>query len=144
MHHCSPCWIFLCHITHYAHTLVCVIGSPAHLVSTLFPLACQSSRSRANELFLVREEGLVGNWIACAKRVKLALNFSAQMLFAHRITRVSRLVEHALDIVGASLCPVLWIICLQEWLPFAFLRWLERVCVDAAIAADVWSTTYPV
>ena len=144
MHHYSPCWIFLCQISHLAHTLVCVIGSTAYLVSTLFPLACQSGRCRANELFLVREGGLVGNWIACAERVKLALNFSAQMLLACRISSVIRLVEHALDIVGASLCSVLWIICLQEWLSLAFLRWLERVCVDSAIAADVWSTTYPV
>ena len=144
MHHCSPCRIFLCQITHYANTLVSVIGSTAHLVSTLFPLACQSGRRGTNELLLVREGGLGGIRITSTERVKLALNFSAQMLFARSISRVSRLVEHALDIVGASLCPVLWIICLQEWLPFAFLRWLERVCVDAAIAADVWSTTYPV
>ena len=115
MHHCSPCRIFLCQICHDTHILVGVIANATHFVSTLFPLACQSGRCGANELLLMREGGLVGIRVARAERVKLALNFSAQMLFASRTSRISRsLVEHVLDSVSASLCPVLWISCLHE------------------------------
>ena len=76
-----------------------MITNTTRLVSTLFPLACQSGRCRANELFLMREGGLAGIRVASVERVKLALNFSAQMLFAGSAPRVGRLVEQALDSV---------------------------------------------
>lgn len=88
-----------------------MIANASHLVRTLFPLACQSGRCRANELFLMRKGGLVGIRVARAERIELALNLSAQTVFAGRASGVSRLVERALDSVGASLSPVLWISC---------------------------------
>ena len=59
----------------------------------------------------MREGGLVGIRVARAERIELALNFSAQTFLASRASGVSRLVERALDSIGASLCPVLWISC---------------------------------
>ena len=88
-----------------------MIANASHLVSTLFPLACQSGRCRANELFLMREGGLVRIRVARAGRIELALNFSAQTFLASRASGISSLVERALNSLGASLCPVLWISC---------------------------------